>query len=138
MDKYIIDNPVGAVAVHAMGGLRGKIAVGLFIDDDDLLNLTHSQSGLLKGGGLYLLGVQLLACIAVSLSSMITTYLILKGIDYYVPIHLAPPEEILGTDFVEHDVRHKGYNYKVMMTELANLGLKLQHPHPQSTQESVG
>ncbi|XP_042912730.1 putative ammonium transporter sll0108 isoform X1 [Parasteatoda tepidariorum] len=128
MDKYIIDNPVGAVAVHAMGGLRGKIAVGLFIDDDDLLNLTHSQSGLLKGGGLYLLGVQLLACIAVSLSSMITTYLILKGIDYYVPIHLAPPEEILGTDFVEHDVRHKGYNYEVMMTELANLGLKLRHP----------
>ncbi|XP_042912731.1 uncharacterized protein [Parasteatoda tepidariorum] len=52
----------------------------------------------------------------------------ISGIDYYVPIHLAPPEEILGTDFVEHDVRHKGYNYEVMMTELANLGLKLRHP----------
>ncbi|XP_042912053.1 uncharacterized protein [Parasteatoda tepidariorum] len=51
-----------------------------------------------------------------------------QGNDYFVPICLAPPEEILGADFVEHDVRHKGYNYEVMMTELANLGLKLRHP----------
>lgn len=78
MDKYHIDDPVGAVAVHAMGGLWGMVAVGLFIDNDKLLNLTHERSGLFKGGGLYLLGVQLLACIVVSAWSMLTTYLILK------------------------------------------------------------
>lgn len=78
MDRYRIDDPVGAVAVHAMGGLWGMVAVGLFIDNDKLLNLTQERSGLFKGGGIYLLGVQLLSCIVVSGWSMLTTYLILK------------------------------------------------------------
>ncbi|CAL1295646.1 unnamed protein product [Larinioides sclopetarius] len=136
LDKYRIDDPVGAVAVHAMGGLWGMIAVGLFVDNDSLLNLTHGRSGLFKGGGLYLLGVQVLACFAVSVWSMTTTFLILKSINYFVPIRLAPPEEILGADFVEHDVRHEGYDYEVMMTELERLGLKLRHPRIRSPPRS--
>ncbi|XP_055928912.1 putative ammonium transporter 3 isoform X2 [Argiope bruennichi] len=136
LDRHRIDDPVGAVAVHAMGGLWGMIAVGLFIDNDSLLNLTHGRSGLFKGGGFYLLGVQILACFAVSVWSMTTTFLILKSINYFVPIRLAPPEEILGADFVEHDVRHEGYDYEVMMTELERLGLKLRHPRVHSPPRS--
>lgn len=127
MDRFRIDDPVGAVAVHGMGGLWGMLAVGLFIDKDKLLNLTHGRKGLFKGGGFYLLGVQLLACVVVGVWSMSTTYIILKIINRVVPIRLAPSEEILGADFVEHDIRHDGYDYEALTSELERMGLKLRH-----------
>lgn len=29
---------------------------------------------------------------------------------------------------MEHDIRHEGYDYEILMLELERLGLKLRHP----------
>ena len=57
-----IDDPVSASCVHGVGGLWGMLAVGLFGKKDNLEGYTK-YDGLFHGGGLYLLGVQGLACV---------------------------------------------------------------------------
>lgn len=78
LDKFGIDDPVGAVAVHGVGGALGMIAVGLFVETDPLLNLTGGLSGLFKGGGFYFLLIQLFSCVCTALWSMSTTFILLQ------------------------------------------------------------
>ncbi|MEM9194348.1 MAG: ammonium transporter [Myxococcota bacterium] len=49
-DRIRVDDPVGAIAVHGVGGIFGTLAVGLFA----------SEGGLFHGGGVELLGIQAL------------------------------------------------------------------------------
>ena len=53
------------------------LAVGLFAEKD-LLEGFSSYAGLFHGGGFYLLGVQLLACVCFILWSGTVTFLIIK------------------------------------------------------------
>ena len=53
------------------------IAVGLFVERDPIEDLTSGRAGLFKGGGVYLLGVQLLACVCIIAWSASTTYILL-------------------------------------------------------------
>ena len=57
------------------------IAVGLFAQED-LLEGFSSYAGLFHGGGFYLLGVQLLACVCCIIWSGITTFLIIKVLSH--------------------------------------------------------
>ncbi|UYV70577.1 amt-3, partial [Cordylochernes scorpioides] len=118
LNKIRVDDPVGAVAVHGMGGIWGLLAVGLFIEADRTLELSHGRSGLLRGGGGYLLGVQALAIVSIVLWSAGSTFLLLKAIDLVLPIRLAPEEEELGADYAEHGVRHEGYKYEEMLARM--------------------
>lgn len=63
LDKMGIDDPVGASAVHGLGGIWGVLAVGLFADNPKPLETTYGRSGLFKGGGGYLFGIQSLTVI---------------------------------------------------------------------------
>lgn len=78
LDWMHVDDPVGAVAVHGVGGILGMVAVGLFVEADPLLNMTGGLSGLFKGGGFYFLLVQLFSCVCTATWSMLTTFIILK------------------------------------------------------------
>ena len=49
VDRMKIDDPVGAVSVHGVGGLWGVLAIGLFVDADSLEKITNGRSGLFKG-----------------------------------------------------------------------------------------
>ena len=63
LDRLRLDDPVGAVPVHLVGGVFGTLAVGLFANGPEV-------RGLLHGGGLSLLGAQALglgACVAFAL-----------------------------------------------------------------------
>lgn len=53
-----IDDPVGAIGVHAGAGMWGLLSVGLFADSN-LVGI-NVMDGLFRGGGFKLLGVQLL------------------------------------------------------------------------------
>lgn len=62
-DRMGVDDPVGASAVHGIGGMWGVIAVGFFADDPKPLGTTSGRTGLFKGGGWYLVGIQTLAAL---------------------------------------------------------------------------
>lgn len=121
MDRYHIDDPVGAVAVHGGAGVVGALCVGLFTIDQPYPKgntLTRGQSGLFKGGGLGLFGVQLLAVISVASWAGITTWLLLAAIDKVIPIRMCIEEEILGADIWIHNIKHEIYDYNSMIEEM--------------------
>ncbi len=93
-DKLLVDDPVGAISVHGVNGLWGSLAVGLFAE----------HGGLFYGGGLKLIGVQLLGVIAVSIWSFTMTYFIFSVLKKKVGIRVSLEEEIDGLDISEHGI----------------------------------
>lgn len=66
-----IDDPVGALGVHGVGGIWGCLAVGLFADQD-LAGVDLINNGLFRGGGLELMSRQIVGVLAVSMWSLVT------------------------------------------------------------------
>lgn len=112
--KLHIDDPVGAVAVHCLNGIWGTIAVGLFATDTapafargygDGVEFGTNQicgTGLFYGGGVKLLGIQLVGMVCVILWTVITitiTFLVIKAI---FGLRVSEEEEIIGLDATEH------------------------------------
>ena len=102
-----IDDPVGAVAVHCMNGIWGTIAVGLFATDAApgyaIANASGEKLvGLFYGGGLELMGLQLLGFASVAAWTVVTitiTFLVIKAT---VGLRVSREEELLGLDATEH------------------------------------
>ncbi|CAG0891667.1 unnamed protein product, partial [Cyprideis torosa] len=106
LDYLKVDDPVGAIAVHGAAGMWGTLAVGVFIETPD------KGKGLIHGGTFYLLGVQCLGIVSITLWSAVTTFLMLFLIGKVRPIRMSPWREILGADLAEHGIRHfKCYDY---------------------------
>lgn len=125
IDRFGIDDPVGASAVHGVSGIWGVVAVGLFADNPIPLGTTNGRQGLFKGGGWYLLGVQVLSATALALWGLITTYLLLFCIDKIVPIRMDANEELLGADLMEHRIRHGQIGISRALSALAPLHLDI-------------
>ncbi|XP_076253943.1 putative ammonium transporter 2 isoform X1 [Rhynchophorus ferrugineus] len=101
-DMLKIDDPVGASAVHGVGGIWGIIAVGIFAESPYPLNTTSGRNGLTKGGGWYLLGVQTLTALCLVSWGITSTIVLLWFIDEVIPIRMDVHEELLGADITEH------------------------------------
>jgi ammonium transporter, Amt family len=87
-----IDDPVGAIGVHALSGAAGTIMVGLFA----------VNGGLFYGGGFHQLGVQALGVVSVGAwvaGSMLIVFMIIKKT---VGLRVSKAEEIAGLDIEEH------------------------------------
>ncbi|KAL4717870.1 hypothetical protein ACJJTC_005715 [Scirpophaga incertulas] len=106
LDRLRVDDPVGASAVHGAAGCWGVIAVGLFADNPVPMDTTNGRSGLFKGGGWYLLGVQCLTCVCLMSWAGLVTMALLWAIDHALPIRMDPYEELIGADLTEHRIRH--------------------------------
>ncbi|KAL0859084.1 hypothetical protein ABMA27_010931 [Loxostege sticticalis] len=105
-DRIRVDDPVGASAVHGACGFWGVVAVGLFADNPIPMDTTNGRSGLFKGGGWYLLGVQTLTGVCLMAWGALVTMALLWIIDKVMPIRMDPYEELLGADLTEHKIRH--------------------------------
>ena len=99
-NKLRVDDPVGAVAVHCLNGIWGGIAVGLFATTSAPGNDT--LTGLFYGGGLHLLGVQILGIAAVIGWTAVTITLFFLLIKATIGLRVKPEEELLGLDVTEH------------------------------------
>lgn len=108
-DRFKIDDPVGATSVHGVAGIWGVLAVGLFADNPIPLTTTGGRSGLFKGGGWDLFGVQCLAALSLTVWGIVSTSIILWLISKIVPLRMNPTDELLGTDLVEHNIRHSHF-----------------------------
>ena len=94
LDKIKIDDPVGAIPVHAFCGIFGTLAVGLF----------HETAGLFYGGGWEQLGVQALGMISIIGWVVATTGILFFGLKYTIGLRVSKAEELAGLDHGEHGV----------------------------------
>ncbi len=95
-----IDDPVGAVAVHAVCGSWGTLALGLFAQDKFSPGTTGD--GLFFGGGFKLLGIQALGVISVFAWCMAAGFILFYVIKHLVGLRVSRDEELRGLDIDEH------------------------------------
>lgn len=105
--KLRIDDPVGAVAVHCMNGIWGTIAVGLFATPSapgySIADASGNQlAGLFYGGGVKLLGLQLIGFVSVAAWTAVTITVVFFVIKALVGLRVTEEEEIVGLDSKEH------------------------------------
>ncbi|MDP8264482.1 MAG: ammonium transporter [Candidatus Aceula lacicola] len=98
LDKFRIDDPVGAFPVHGINGIWGTLSVGLF----GKAALGVSTNGLFYGGGLTQLGIQALGVLAVVGFVGVTMGIIFKLIDATIGLRVSEEEELKGLDIGEH------------------------------------
>ena len=91
-NKFRIDDPVGAVAVHGSCGLWGTLAVGLF----------NYDTGLFYGGGFTQLGLQALGVLCVGAWAAIWMLLLFTVLKHTIGLRVSAEEEIEGLDSTEH------------------------------------
>ncbi|MDO4280319.1 MAG: ammonium transporter [Peptococcaceae bacterium] len=89
-----IDDPVGAVAVHGCCGAIGTLLVGVF----------DYNNGLLYGGGVHLLLIQILGVCSVICWVAVTMTVVYKVIDATIGLRVSRDEEIEGLDACEHNL----------------------------------
>ena len=103
LDKLHLDDPVGALAVHGMGGIFGTLAVGLFAQDAIAPGTTGN--GLFFGGGLDLLGSQALGIVAVGAFVFALSLAAWLAIKATMGVRVSEEEELEGLDIGEHGNR---------------------------------
>lgn len=85
LDKFKIDDPVGAISVHLVCGIWGTLAVGIFSEDFNL-------------------GIQALGVLSYGVFCFICASIIFKAIEICLGLRVSEEEEILGLDIGEHDM----------------------------------
>jgi len=103
LDKVRIDDPVGAIAVHGVGGIFGTLAVGLFAQDAIYPGTTGN--GLFFGGGFDLLLSQFIGVIAVGAAVFSVSLVIWLAIKATIGLRVSEEEEMEGLDIGEHGNR---------------------------------
>jgi len=98
LDKIRIDDPVGAVPVHAMNGIWGTLALGIF--GHKALGL--ARNGLLHGGGFAQLGIQLLGVSSVVIFVSVVMFIVFKLIDKLIGLRISREDELKGLDITQH------------------------------------
>lgn len=103
-DKVLhIDDPVGAVSVHAICGLFGTLSVGLFAQAKYASAAGLGKiNGLFFGGGFRLLGVQALGALSVFAWVGVTAFAMFVIIKKTIGLRVPREEELRGLDIEEH------------------------------------
>lgn len=97
VDKVLkIDDPVGAISVHAVNGVFGTLAVGIWG------NVEGVAVGVLHGGGFRQLGVQALGVVAVAGWVLVTSAILFLAIKAIFGLRVSEKEELVGLDLSEH------------------------------------
>ncbi|MDZ4167313.1 MAG: ammonium transporter [Coriobacteriia bacterium] len=103
LDKLKLDDPVGALAVHGMGGIFGTLAVGLFAQD--VIAPGTTGDGLFFGGGAGLLGAQAIGVLAVGAAVFAVSLAAWLLIKVTMGVRVSAEEELEGLDIGEHGNR---------------------------------
>nr|WP_203618022.1 ammonium transporter [Streptomyces bauhiniae] len=96
--KLNYDDSLDVVGVHLVGGVIGTLLIGLFADKA----MTGGPEGLLYGGGLALLGRQLVAVLAVAAYAFAVTYGLGRLLDRTIGLRASEDEERTGLDLTVH------------------------------------
>ena len=98
LDRFRVDDPVGAIAVHGLGGLWGVLAAGLFAHG--AFGASANVHGLFRGDAGQALA-QIVGCGALLVWAFGGSWVFFKVLDRVVPVRVAPEVEIGGLDAPE-------------------------------------
>src|SRR5918911_1291131 len=101
VDRIGVDDPLGAIAAHGMGGIWGTLSAGLFTTPE---LAAIGQPGLFYGGGLYQLGVQALGIVAAGGFVFTSSFMVFAILKATIGIRVKPDQELDGLDIHEHGV----------------------------------
>ena len=93
LNKFEIDDVVGAIPVHLAAGVWGTLAVGLFS------NLEILDTGLTRWEQIK---VQFIGVVSIGLFAFLGSYILLKIINYFYPLRVSALHEELGLNTVSY------------------------------------
>jgi Amt family ammonium transporter len=96
--RFGYDDSLDVVGVHFVGGVVGTVLIGLFGWD----GVTGGPRGLFHGGGLGLLGKQIVAVVVAAAFSFGVTYAIARVIDRTMGFRASADDELVGLDLAVH------------------------------------
>ncbi len=99
LDRFGLDDPVGAIPVHLFGGLWGTIAVGIFADPS---TTAEGVAGLLYGGSPSLLITQITGATAIFGFITVCTAVMFSVMKATNTLRVTAAEEMIGLDIAEH------------------------------------
>jgi Amt family ammonium transporter len=102
VERFKIDDPVGALAAHGMAGVWGTLSLGFLTVPSLAEKLATGKGGLFYGGGLDQLGTQLLGLAAVGGFTFAASFLVLFALKKTFGIRVEPEMETAGLDVSEH------------------------------------
>ena len=88
LEKFRLDDVVGAVSVHLIGGIWGTLAVGFFAAN----NFMNGKQ----------IATQATGVVAVGVFTFSAAYLMYRLIDAAMGMRVSPQEELRGLDIAEH------------------------------------
>jgi Amt family ammonium transporter len=128
VDRIGVDDPLGAIAAHGMGGVWGTLSCGLFTTPD---LAAIGQPGLFYGGGLYQLGVQALGIAAAGSFVFLSSLVVFAALKATIGLRVKPDQELDGLDIHEHGV----YGYPdLVATDPNGNGSNIPNPIKRTTE----
>ncbi len=134
VDKIGVDDPLGAIAAHGMGGIWGTLSLGLFTTPELAV---IGKPGLLYGGGFTQLGVQAVGVIAAGGFVFISSLAVFAILKATIGLRVKPDQELNGLDVSEHGVY--GYAGQIIATDdrQNGNGLYAEGPREKAPAEDV-
>ncbi|MDA2953798.1 MAG: hypothetical protein O2976_04185 [Actinomycetota bacterium] len=101
VDRMRIDDPIGVLAGHGMGGIVGVLAAG-FLTTTDAAATLGGRPGLFYGGGAAQLGWQAIGMVCIAAFAFTAGYAAFWLIEKIIGLRASESDEMAGLDISEH------------------------------------
>ena len=129
LDRFEIDDVVGAVPVHLAAGIWGTLAVGFFSDLEILgTGLTRFEQ----------IKVQIIGIASIGAFSFIVSFILLKILNSFYPLRVSPLHEQVGLNIAEHGAASIEHDLISILDKQSTSGdLKIRGPQDPFTAGGV-
>ena len=129
LNKFEIDDVVGAIPVHLAAGIWGTLAVGFFSNLEILgTDLTRWEQ----------IKAQFIGVGSIGLFSFLVSYVLLKILNYFYPLRVSPLHEELGLNIAEHNATSVEHDLISILEKQSESGdLKIRGPQDPFTAGGV-
>ena len=102
VDRIRVDDPIGAIAGHGLGGVVGVIGAGVLTTPSAAKSLGVGHEGLVYGGGFGQLGWQLIGLACIGAFAFTASYAVFWVIRNTMGLRAPEEAELAGLDISEH------------------------------------
>ncbi|MER8187445.1 ammonium transporter [Kitasatospora sp. NPDC094015] len=120
--RFGFDDSLDVVGVHAVGGIIGSLAVGLFATG----HVGQSAQGLFYGGGLGQLGKQAMGVAVVAVYSFVLSWLLGQAVHRTIGLRVSEDVEVAGIDQAEH--AESAYDFSAVGASLGRVSTTASTP----------